>query len=127
MAQKIMTEQEAIKYVNSHLSELDVYSNEIFAMRGDNYVPVRKFRNSHEWEDGNMLTNLLPGVCACNVMQYDIYHDAEEIESIPDVKGYGKYRFLLRGYKCDMDGTESDYWNGEVILSNHKIIAIVEY
>lgn len=124
---KKMTEQEAIEYVNSHLSELDPYSGEMFALRGDNYTPARKFRSSHVWEDGNMLSETLPGVCASQFVSTDVYGDWEEVTEIPSMKEYGKYRFLLQGHKAYVDGTENDWWNGEVILDTHKIIAIVEY
>lgn len=125
MAIKRMTEQEAIEYVNSHLSEIDPYSGEMFAIRGDHFIPAKKFKSSNVWEDGNKLPEKLPGVCACWFAGRDIYGDWEDVEEIPSMKEYGDYRFLLRGYKYDMDGTESD--QGEVILSNHEIIAIVEY
>lgn len=125
MTIKRMTEQEAIEYVNSHLSEIDPYSGEMFAIRGDDYIPAKKFRSSNVWEDGNKLTEKLPGVCACWFVVRDVYGDWEGVEEIPSMKEYGDYRFLLRGYRYDVDGTESD--QGEIILSNHEIVAIVEY
>ncbi|MCI0554014.1 MAG: hypothetical protein L0287_23950, partial [Anaerolineae bacterium] len=117
MAIKRMTEQEAIEYVNSHLSEIAPYSGEIFAVRGDDYIPAKKFRPSHVWEDGNKLSEKLPGVCASWFVVSDVYGDWEAVEEIPSMKDYGEYRFLLRGHKVDMDGTENDWWDGEVILS----------
>jgi hypothetical protein len=49
-----------------------------------------------------------------------MFGDWEKVDSLPDVSGYGKYRYLLQGYIYD-EG--NDEWNGEIILTEHKIIA----
>jgi hypothetical protein len=120
-----MSEKEAVEYVNSHLAEIDPYGVEMFAIRGDNYLPALRFRPSHVWDDGNKLPETLPGVCALWFVTRDIYGEWGDVVEIPSTKEYGRYRFLLRGRRHDMDGTEND--QREIILSSHEIIAIVEY
>jgi hypothetical protein len=119
---KRMTEAEAIEYIRNNAENLDHSRNECFAVRGDDYIPARKFRNSWDRPDG-VKTTRLDGVCACFVAENDMFGDYLDVSSLPDTSAYGRHRFLLRGEKL---GYGNDEWSSEIILANHKIIAIIE-
>lgn len=117
---RTMNALEAIEYVRDNAGKLNYEKNECFAVRGDNFVPSRKFRDSWNRPDG-VKTNRLAGVCACFLAENDPFGNFERIEELPDTRCYGRHQFLLRGDRCEEYG--NDEWNSEVILLNHVIVA----
>lgn len=119
---KTMTYEEAEQYIKDNVEKLNYNRGECFAVRGDNYIPKKKFRKSWNRPDGKKTTRL-PGVCACFVAEYDMWGDWRNCY-IPATCEYGEYAFLLKGEKtyCEL---ENDEWNKEVILNPHEIIAML--
>lgn len=119
---RAMTSEQAIKYIKDNASKLDYSKEECFAVRGDDYIPADKFNNSRHHTDG-VADYELDGVSACYVAENDPFGDYETITSLPDTSDYGEYKFLLVGERLEWG---EDDWAQEVILSNHRIIAIIE-
>lgn len=119
---KTMTETEAIEYIRRNAGNLNYEARECFAVRGDDFIPSKKFRNSWNRPDGEKTTRL-DGVCACFVAENDMCCEYEDVSSLPDTGCYGRNRFLVVGEKIE---NGNDEWNGEVVLNNHRIIAIIK-
>jgi len=119
---KTMTEAEAIEYIRTNAGSLNYENSECFAVRGDNFIPAKKFRNSWNRPDG-IKTTRMNGVCACFVAKNDMFGEYENIDTLPDTKCYGKNRFLLKG---ELIESGNDEWDGEVVLGKHSIIAIIK-
>lgn len=119
-----MTESQALEYIKANVGNLATYPAECFALRGDNYIPVQKFRRSWESPDGERAYRL-PGVCGCYICENDMFGDYTTVTSLPisNARRYGKNVFLLQGEKV---GYGTDEGEGEVVLRNHKIIAIID-
>lgn len=121
-AMKVMTREAAIKYMEDNYNMTYKIKNGTFAVRGDDYIPKKKFRKSWSRPDDTK-THTLPGVSA---MQIDMWVD--KVESMPDVTRYGKNTFLLIGeivqYGDDIENQENITCQ-EIVLKNHKIIAII--
>ena len=110
---KTMTIQEAIEYIKNE------NTNDDFAFRGDDFIPVRKFRNSRYHGDDEQEFNL-GGVSAIKVNAYGEQYIREAANT---AKRYGKNLFLLQGYAINAHEWAND--PGECLMTEHKIVGII--
>lgn len=115
MAHKIVTQQQAIDMI---LSDDDPYYT--MGFRGDDFIPVRKFRKSsyHGDEESEFQ---LSGVSAIVIQPVN---EEGIIKAITKARKYGKNVFLLKGEWENAHEVFND--PGEILFTEHKILAIVE-
>lgn len=119
---KKMTIAEATAFIRENAEKLDYHKKECFAIRSDDFIPKKKFRNSYERLDGEK-GRRLPGVCACYICENDLFGDYESATIPKHLIGYyGEHTFLLVGEIVQSE-TGNDDFNKEVILRNHRILA----
>lgn len=109
--------------INTNVNNLDYNVNEVYALRGDNFIPKKTFRKSFNSPDTKKTTRMdgISGVeLAINAAGGDnsisMNHLLKQIEKAGK---YGKNIFLLKGEKI---GLGNDEWNNEIMLGKHKII-----
>ena len=114
---KKMTIQEAVEYIKNE------DTNDDFSFRGDNFIPARKFRNSFyhpsDIDDGESYD--LGGVSAIKVTTNSERNIAQAANM---AKTYGRNLFLLQRRAINAD--EENHDAGECLMTEHKIICIVE-
>ena len=109
---KKMTLLEAVEYIENH-------EDENFAFRGDDYIPVKKFRPSRYHGDDPVKNKSIGGVCAIGVSSSG--NDRKQIIARACLaRYYGENVFLL---KYERSGCGED--NFEYILSDHQIIGLI--
>ena len=72
------------------------------------------------WDNENQTPRKLGGVCACEI-PHGVCGDYSE-SSLPDVRDYGRLQFLLVGRVIAYG---NDDWANEVVLAEHRILAII--
>lgn len=107
-----MTLIEAIEYIETH-------EDENFAFRGDDYVPVKKFRPSRYHGDDPVEKKSIGGVCAIGVSSAA---EREEIAARACLaREYGVYVYLLKYERSDYGDDRFEY-----VLSDHQIIGRID-
>lgn len=114
--------------INDTVDNLNYENNEVYAIRGDDYVPKKQFRNSFNRPDG-VKGKRIDGISAIQVAENAAGGDntiyLEDVaDAINKARGYGKNVFLIKGERTPTIG--NDEWNREVILKNTKIIGIIK-
>jgi len=121
--QEDITNKKWLNIINDTVDNLNYESLEIYALRGDNFIPSKKFKKSFNRPDGAKTTKL-DGVSAIGLAQNAAGGDNSINldflkQQIKKAKQYGKNIFLIKGDQIDVG---NDDFNNEVILGNHKII-----
>jgi hypothetical protein len=114
MRHKKMTVEEVV----DHLINDDSFDD--FAFRGDDFVPVKRFRKS-KYHGDDRSEYQLNGVSAIHI---PALNDEYIKDAIRQARKYGKNIFLLRGESQNADDTYND--PGEICMVSHEIVCIVE-
>ncbi len=120
---KKYTIDQAIQYIKLNITDSGI----VFAVRGDNYIPRRKFRKSWNRPDG-IKTTRKSGVCGLFIAKYNSWDEAPNdiTAEIIAARKYGKHVFLLAGYDY-YDGNDEYDGMWEIVIKDHKIIAEISF
>jgi len=91
-----------------------------FAIRGDDFIPVKKFRASRYHGDDSRSFRL-PGVSAINIAGTE---EKYIVSAIKTAMQYGDNIFLLMGDITNANGAFHDA--DEVIVKNHSVVGILK-
>lgn len=111
------------EHINNTVDNLNFEKDEIYALRGDDFIPKQKFRKSWNRPDGKK-TERMEGTSGVELSSnsaggdntIDIKYLKKQIEK---TKSYGDNIFLIKGERI---GYGNDDFNDEIILGTHKII-----
>jgi hypothetical protein len=116
---KTITKTEALDYIAKNIGVQSI----VFGIRGDSFVPVKKFRKSWNQPDG-IKTTLKNGVCALLITQYGCQDFVPENldNEVRAAQSYGEHIFLLEG-TSHYDGNDEHHGLREICIRDHKIVA----
>jgi len=114
MSHRKMTVAEVVEY----LTNVDTFDD--FSFRGDDFIPVKRFRKSRYHGDERPKYQL-PGVSAIFIPALE---EQYIMDAIKRARLYGKNVFLLRGQLQNADDVYND--PGEILMVRHEIVCIVE-